>query len=53
VPLLHLKPLTDQYTRGIGSSDNDFPLKAYVTILQERHEGKVNNATSDIDTVRV
>jgi len=38
-------PLTDKYTSGTGSTDNDFPLKAYVTIVQERHEGKGNNAT--------
>jgi len=38
-------PLTDEYTSGTGSADNDFPLKAYVTIVQERHEGKGNNAT--------
>jgi len=33
-------PLTDEYTSGTRSADNDFPLKAYVTIVQERHEGK-------------
>lgn len=38
-------PLTDKYTSGTGSTDNDYPLKAYVTILQNRNEGKGHNAT--------
>lgn len=27
-------PLTNEYTSGTGSADSDFPLKAYVTIVQ-------------------
>lgn len=37
--------LTDKYTSGMGSIDNDYPLKAYVTTLQNRNEGKGNNVT--------
>ncbi|WJX44803.1 hypothetical protein P8452_31745 [Trifolium repens] len=37
--------LTDQFTSGTGSTDSDKPLKAYVTVVQERIEGNTNNET--------
>jgi hypothetical protein len=41
----NVTPSTDEYTSGMGSTDNDYPLKAYVKTLQNRNEGKGNNAT--------
>ncbi|CAJ2633433.1 unnamed protein product [Trifolium pratense] len=37
--------LTDRFTSGTGSTDSDKPLKAYVTVVQERIEGNTNNET--------